>query len=106
MSEAWIDHEFFDDWTEPFELDGCRIVMTCSACPEQYDVTLDGAQLGYLRLRSGHFYASYPDVCGQIVYEHQFDDSLMGCFSPDERKIHLPAAVKALLKRHRENENN
>ena len=104
MSEPWIDYDGWDLDTpepEPFEIDGVRLTMTCGACPEQYYVDLlDGTRIGYLRLRWSHFRADYPDCGGETVYEAQLDGDMVGCFSPEERKIHLPAAVKALLKRH------
>lgn len=37
--------------------------QTCYAYPEQYDVFLDGKQVGYLRLRHGYFRCDYPN-CG------------------------------------------
>ena len=36
------------------------VEMTCFACPEQYDVFLDGEQVGYLRLKHGVFRCDYP----------------------------------------------
>lgn len=40
-----------------------RLVQTCSACPEQYDVLDDdGFQIGYLRLRWGEFTVEVPDA--------------------------------------------
>ena len=100
-----IDWAGFDGWTDadlaPFELEGCEVVMTCAACPEQYEVFgPSGGQIGYLRLRHGHFRADYPDCGGDTVYEADLPDCA-GCFSPEERKIHLPAAVKALVERHK-----
>jgi hypothetical protein len=75
-----------------------RVMMTCSACPEQYDV-LDGDKtVGYLRLRHGRFYAAYPDVGGKVVYEHHFPDK-RGCFdNKGERDYHLRFAVDAITK--------
>lgn len=84
----------------PFKLYGATVVPTCGACPEQYDVDMNGQRIGYLKLRWGHFHAAYPDVGGEIVYEHFVEDGLSGCFLPEERKVHLPAAVKALVERH------
>lgn len=77
-------------------IDGCRLVQTCIACPEQYDVrkVSDGTQIGYLRLRHGYFRADCPDVGGDTVYEaHTRGD---GCFDDDERMPQLQAAVKAI----------
>jgi hypothetical protein len=37
------------------QIGGLDFVLTCSACPEQMDVYRLGQQVGYLRLRHGHF---------------------------------------------------
>lgn len=79
---------------------GCRLVCTCPACPEQYDVIelATGDQIGYLRLRHGYFRADYPNHRGEIVYE---SDTLGdGLFDEDERLPELTKAVEALLDMH------
>ena len=80
-------------------IDGCRLIQTCCACPEQYDVFNDatGQQIGYLRLRHGHFRADYPDCGGDTVYESRPRGD--GFFEDDERQEELTKAVKALLHR-------
>ena len=42
-------------------INGCTLVRTCYACPEQYDVFFHDFQIGYLRLRHGNFTAEYPE---------------------------------------------
>jgi hypothetical protein len=65
-------------------LEAIRLEQTCIACPEQYDAFVDGRQVGYLRLRHGHFRVHYPDVGGEIVYQsHPSGD---GMFGDDERR--------------------
>jgi hypothetical protein len=97
----WTDFDWWTDDLEPFELEGARLVMTCGACPEQYDVFMkDGTRIGYLRLRWGCFRADYPDAGGKTVYEAELGDGMSGSFTKEERVQHLPAAVKALLKEH------
>ena len=82
------------------EILGCKLIMTCYVCPEQYDVFLGDRQIGYLRLRWGHFTADYPDVGGELVYEAGLGDGFAGSFETiEERQTHLTAAVKALLAR-------
>jgi len=55
--------------------EGWRLVMTCSSCPEQYDVIdHQGETKAYLRLRHGYFNARCPDVGGDVVFEHTFED--------------------------------
>jgi hypothetical protein len=78
------------------QIDGYRLLLTCPACPEQYDV-LDGTeQVGYLRLRHGYFRADAPMHGGETVYEaHTRGD---GMFDDDERLPQLEAAVAAIKK--------
>lgn len=76
------------------EINGYRLVQTCGACPEQYDVFRSGMQAGYLRLRHGAFRASVPDCDGETVYEARPRGD--GIFEPDERDRFLSAAVEAI----------
>lgn len=63
-------------------------------CPEQYDVLLDGKQVGYLRLRHGQFTARCPDALDTLVYSaNPIGD---GCFEPEERDEYLTKAVEAI----------
>ena len=71
-----------------------RLVQTCFACPEQYDVYQGHHKVGYLRLRHGHFKACYGDVGGPVVYEAYTRGD--GIFEPDEREYHLEKAKSAL----------
>lgn len=73
-----------------------RLICTCGACPEQYDVfdEVTQAQVGYLRLRHGYFRADIDNCGGETVYEaHTRGD---GIFDEDERMPQLMAAVTAL----------
>lgn len=71
--------------------------MTCTACPEQYEV-LDGQgnEVAYLRLRHGHYTVSVPDVGGEVIYEAfpQGD----GMFDDDERLKYLEESVNHIQK--------
>jgi hypothetical protein len=71
---------------EPFE-----VRLTCSACPEQWDILIDGEMVGYLRCRSSRWRLDYPDVCGETLisepwhpergrYESNFDDERPAIF--------------------------
>jgi len=74
-----------------------ELVKTCSACPEQYDAYLDGKQVGYLRLRHGHFRVDFPDVNGETIYEASPRGD--GAFVDNERDYYLRFAVDA-IERH------
>jgi len=74
---------------------------TCSACPEQYDVKLNGQIVGYVRLRSGNLRVDCPDCGGETVYETYFEDPLKGMFDDDEERQHYFSEIeKAILKWH------
>lgn len=77
---------------------GCTLVLTCGACPEQYDVFFEDFQIGYLRLRHGSFRADYPDYMGVSVYQAYPKGD--GCFDDDERMFFLKEAVDSLLVYH------
>lgn len=71
---------------------------TCMAMPEQYEVFRDGRQIGYLRLRHGHFRAHYPDHDSrEPVYSTGVRGD--GFFHDDEeRSQQLHAAAVEILK--------
>lgn len=73
---------------------GFDLVMTCGACPEQYDVFRDGSRVGYLRLRHGHFSAEYEDCGGPLVYEAETVGD--GVFDDSERELHIGNALLAI----------
>lgn len=75
---------------------GLRLVLTCGACPEQYDVYDGDEQVGYLRLRHGRFRAEVPHSGGRTVYEGlPMGD---GIFLDEERDRYLTTAVRAIQK--------
>jgi hypothetical protein len=74
-----------------------QLRMTCGACPEQYDALIDGKQVGYLRLRHGHFCVEFPDVSGETVYEAETIGD--GVFDESERDYHLDRAKEAIWAR-------
>lgn len=76
------------------KIDGYDLHLTCSACPEQYDVYKDGTKVAYFRLRHGYFYASVPDVGGTVVFECEPEGD--GIFYDDEREECLRQAIKAV----------
>ena len=89
--------ELTDDWgvISSRKIGDYMLKCTCSACPEQYDVFVNGDQIGYLRLRHGVFRADYPDVGGHTVYTTNTVGD--GCFdNAAEREKELTAAINAL----------
>lgn len=80
------------------EIGGFKLICTCGACPEQYDVfDSSGKKVGYLRLRHGRFRADFGDCGGETVYESQTRGD--GVFDDDERMVELGRAVEAINKR-------
>lgn len=96
MGEQNADYNGYGTSDTDIIIDGCRLICTCSACPEQYDVfDNNGVQIGYLRLRHGYFRADVPDCGGETVYttntkgDGVFDDD-------DERRLELTRAIAAI----------
>jgi hypothetical protein len=82
------------------DLNGYELKMTCSACPEQYDVFKDGKEVGYIRLRFGNFTCSAVLENGgwsEEEYHEKLDDEWSGCFDDDmERSRYLEKAIEWL----------
>ena len=72
-------------------ISGYTLVMTCGACPEQYDVFFGDEEVGYLRLRHGHFRAEHMD---EVVFEALPKGD--GVFESYERVTYLRAAIEAI----------
>ena len=73
--------------------------MTCPACGEAYDATIDGEYVGHVRLRWGHFCAHKADNTELFRLEVS-DDGFLGCFYPDldMRDAYLTVASEALAR--------
>lgn len=71
-----------------------ELVTTCDSHPEQYEVFLEGKQVGYLRLRHGEFRADVPEHGGTTVFRSLPRGD--GDFEDDEREIHLHAAIASI----------
>lgn len=76
------------------EIDGIKLIKTCSWAPEQYSAMKDGKQVGYLRLRHGEFTVEYPDCGDELIYEAEPMGE--GEFNDNEREFYLIGAVKAI----------
>lgn len=84
------------DMSEVDVIDGIKLFLTCSGCPEQYDAFLDGKKVGYLRLRHGEFRVDVPDCGGPTIYAAYPEGD--GIFDYDERERYLREAVAAIRK--------
>lgn len=91
------------------KIDGVIFIMTCCACPEQYDAYFeedgeDGRIRAYVRLRWGTLTVECPDVGGKLVYHHRFDEDYKGEFSSiKETNEHLTKAAIEIRKYYEKN---
>lgn len=77
--------------------DVVKLVETCPACPEQYDVHFRGRLVGYLRLRYGVFRADYYDrELGKLTC-YRAEPEGQGRFADNERGAYLTRACHAIL---------
>ena len=76
-----------------------RLVLSCPACPEAWEVFLGGREVGYLRLRHGHFTARFPDHWGKVVFETT-ETQGDGCFADEKERMRN--LKKAITRIHRE----
>lgn len=91
-------------WPTDLVIAGYKLICTCPACPEQYDVfDADENKVGYLRLRHGHFCADAPDCLEETVYESETNGD--GMFDDDERMPELTRAIEAIDKWHKKQNN-
>ncbi len=94
VGQAYLQDKQLLEIEKMFDDSGLRLELTCSACPEQYDVFL---KVGYLRLRHGKFSVDYPDCGGETIYEAEPNGD--GIFNKDERVKYMEEAMKAILKK-------
>lgn len=99
MTKKYGDYTAHED---DIVMNGYRLICTCSACPEQYDVFDDKTteQVGYLRLRHGMFRADYPECGEETVYTACPKGD--GMFDDNERRSYLKQAVRAIHKRRQQ----
>ena len=83
--------------TIEFENKEYYLRRTCFACPEQYDVFLEDAWVGYIRLRHSWFLVTCPDY-NKVFLEEKVDEGQhTGIFEDEEqRQEYLEKAVKAI----------
>jgi hypothetical protein len=92
-----------EDSLGEFLVEGLRFVLTCIACPEQYEVFDGERQVGYVRLRHGWLRVDYPECGGEVLLENgENDDIGDGMFETDElRDAWLTRAAQAIRSRDR-----
>ena len=82
-------------------INGLNFINTCERWPEQYDVKDEkGNQIAYIRLRWGVLKCTIPDVGGEEIYFHCFDNEFQGFFeSKEQRQHHLSAIADKILEK-------
>ncbi len=79
-----------------------KLVQTCGACPEQYDVFRGDEQVAYLRLRHGTFRVECPP--GNTIFTAEPEGD--GMFACHERDHYLRTACEAIKARLDNPESN
>lgn len=79
--------------------DVVKLVETCPACPEQYDVHFRGRLVGYLRLRHGIFRADYYDRNKGKLTCYSARPNGQGRFEDNERGSYLVRGCHAILEK-------
>lgn len=73
--------------------------QTCWGCPEAYDVDDLHGHTAYVRLRWGSLTCECPDVGGELVYSHTFDNEMKGIWeSYEEEQKYLRLCEEAIQK--------
>lgn len=78
-------------------VDGLRFLLTCSSCPEQYDVYSGEMQVGYVRLRHSEFTVEFPEPGRTLIlYVRYREGADAGEFDDVDRVRHLRMAAAAI----------
>lgn len=86
--------------SETIFIKGLYFCCTCGSSPEQYEVFKGKEHVGYVRLRYGYLSCEYPDLCGELLYEYEFSDFLLGSFdSEEQRKYYLGKIADRILEK-------
>jgi hypothetical protein len=79
---------------------GLSFIATCGSHPEQYDVVNSGMfQVGYVRLRGGRLRVYFPDVGGELIYQHFFEENYKGCFDDEAERVQYLEDIAFMLDR-------
>jgi hypothetical protein len=76
---------------------GLTLMLTSPSVPEQYEIGRNGAPSGYIRVRHGGMWVSYPDAAGEDLYEGSVDG--FGGFADGEREAKLLFALRLIADR-------
>jgi hypothetical protein len=83
------------------DIKGYKLILTCWACPEQYDVFHGKKQVGYIRLRHGAFRVDYLKCGGDTIVREELPKE-NGQFSTDEvRLFYLTKAIDAIKEKEK-----
>ena len=108
MAESFVDN--YDELGNLLQAeidkiaDNIRLECTCGACPEQYDMFIDDAQVGYIRYRWGHLACRPCKSDGTIdwdntVFEWEHpNDGWSGIIPDDQRDTLLQQCKNAVAK--------
>lgn len=82
-----------------------NVQLTCSACPEQYDVYYlkwewNRVLIAYIRLRHWYLKVDYYGKEEETIYEHTFDEAFKGIFyTEEERQFYLNIIKNKILEK-------
>jgi hypothetical protein len=76
---------------------GLTLTLTSPSVPEQYQVLRNGAPSGYIRVRHGGMWISYPDAGDEQLYDGSVDG--FAGFTDHEREAKLLFALGLLAAR-------
>ena len=83
-----------------------KFEMTCTACPEQYDVYNEqGEQVAYVRLRWSTLRVDVPDCGGEDIYRKVYDEPYLGEFPSEEERILQLSIIEGKIKEYYERNN-
>lgn len=78
---------------------GLRFVMTCSRCPEQYEVFHGNRQVGYVRLRHGSLRLDFPDHGGKTLFQENYGYNDCGMFMSEQDRSDYLDKFAIIIKR-------
>lgn len=76
---------------------GLTLTLTSPSVPEQYEVGRSGAPSGYIRVRHGGMWVSYPEAGDENLYDGAVDG--FGGFTDHEREAKLLFALGLIAAR-------